>query len=262
MAVIVTAGGTVGYLDPRWSTQLLASHPPAGAADLVVADLVAAVHPDDAAKAQAALVRGAAGEAFDEELRLRAAGGGYRWFVLRGRPLEPGRADGDWLATFVDVDDRVTAERQQREATAPLDAVVDRAPFSLAVIDPDSRYVLVNRVALTTLGAGPVLGRTIEEVVPDAWPDLEPLVARARAGKTVEGVVLAVARPDGTVSHQLTTVFPLGPGTPEAFRVAIAAVDVSTRGIDSRRRSARRRSWRCWASCPAASPTTSTTCSA
>ncbi len=73
------------------------------------------IHPDDRAGAEAAMRRHLAGEdrVYEQEFRLRARDGTYRWFLARGRVSER-RADGQprrFLGTKTDV--TVLVERRQ-----------------------------------------------------------------------------------------------------------------------------------------------------
>ncbi|HXJ42751.1 MAG TPA: MHYT domain-containing protein [Bryobacteraceae bacterium] len=64
----------------------------------------------------------ATGETFENEARLRrAAGGEYRWFLIRGMPLRDERGNiVKWYGTMTDIEDRKLAEEALRNANAAL----------------------------------------------------------------------------------------------------------------------------------------------
>lgn len=87
---------------------------------------LAVVHPADRAAAAARWVRCAAQEAtFETELRLRAAGGEHRWFILRAVPRRES-ADGAppalrWSGVVVDIHERRAAEQELARLVRRLD---------------------------------------------------------------------------------------------------------------------------------------------
>jgi PAS domain S-box-containing protein len=81
--------------------------------------LLARVHPEDAAlvapKLRTALERGSS---FDQELRVRARDGSFRWFHMRGGTVED---EGEhFLAFLTDITQRYEAEEQRRALAAEL----------------------------------------------------------------------------------------------------------------------------------------------
>lgn len=80
-----------------------------------------AVHPDDAAAAEAAVQAASASGRMDAELRLRRADGTYVWHHLRSSPRRD--ADGrilEWLGTFTDVQQLKELQEQQQVLVAEL----------------------------------------------------------------------------------------------------------------------------------------------
>ncbi|MEZ4452094.1 MAG: CheR family methyltransferase [Nannocystaceae bacterium] len=82
---------------------------------------LAATHPDDRAPVEAAWRRAiAAHEPFEVELRIRDAGGGWRWSAIRAVPLrDAGVGVDDWVVASVDI-------RARKAAEAERDALVQR----------------------------------------------------------------------------------------------------------------------------------------
>jgi len=80
------------------------------------------VHPDDLARYvddwRAAL---AAGQSMESEVRLRQAGGNYRWWLTRNVPLrDEGGNIVKWYGSAIDIEERKRAEEALREAQSDL----------------------------------------------------------------------------------------------------------------------------------------------
>jgi len=76
------------------------------------------------------------------------------------------------------------ASRGREEILALLDTLQSDAPVGLAFVGPDCRFVRCNDALaeMNGLSAEEHLGRTLEEVVPDLWPWLEPLYRHVLSG--------------------------------------------------------------------------------
>jgi PAS domain S-box-containing protein len=91
-------------------------------------DILWAIHPDDRAEFsqrwQAAL---ATGNTLEVEHRLRSAGGVYRTFVTRGRPVRtPQGQVQEWVGSSTDIDDQMYAELNSRLLADVGQALSDR----------------------------------------------------------------------------------------------------------------------------------------
>jgi PAS domain S-box-containing protein len=91
------------------------------------------------------------------------------------------------VGTFTDIDDYKRlevslgrAERASAEALTLLDTLQATAPVGFVFLDREFRYVRVNEkaAAITGLPVAEHLGRTVAEVVPDLWPQIEPVYRR------------------------------------------------------------------------------------
>src|SRR5262249_57143713 len=69
------------------------------------------------------------------------------------------------------------ALRQKEESLALLDTLQHNAPVGFAFVDRQFRYVRVNQALAAIDGrpAADLLGRPVQEWVPELWPRLEPL---------------------------------------------------------------------------------------
>lgn len=126
------------------------------------------LHPDDVVAARSAWEEALAGEtAYQADLRLSCASGGYRWVASRGAPVrgEGGTVIG-WLGTITDIDDQKRVEQHLRQSqrelaasVALLDALQSAAPVGLAFVDREFRKLRINQ----------------------AWPGSAPSPSRTRS---------------------------------------------------------------------------------
>jgi PAS domain S-box-containing protein len=95
-----------------------------------LADPTRAVHPEDLPRVMEKWVADmAAGEASEDEMRLRRADGEYRWFLVRTAPLRDERGNVvKWFGVSIDIEDSRRAEealrssdREQRHVAAQLE---------------------------------------------------------------------------------------------------------------------------------------------
>ncbi|HEX9249130.1 MAG TPA: sigma 54-interacting transcriptional regulator [Gemmatimonadaceae bacterium] len=116
-----------------------------------------AIHPDDLEKLMETwLGLLASGEPGDEEARLRAFDGTYRWFLFRAVPVRDERGKVvRWYGTNTDIEDLKRAEAQLRRDEVELRRVVDLIPQIIFVIRPDGVPLYANRVAHDYTGITP-----------------------------------------------------------------------------------------------------------
>jgi PAS domain S-box-containing protein len=117
------------------------------------------------------------------ECRIRRADGQFRWHALCSIPLRG--SDGQvlkWIGTATDIDDQKQLEtelrflqRQSAESTAFIETLHAHSPVGLGFVDRDFRIVHMN-TALAAFNGAPLeeqIGRTVAELVPDLWPQIE-----------------------------------------------------------------------------------------
>jgi PAS domain S-box-containing protein len=200
------------------------------------------VHPDDLPRTLTATAHTMqTGEPLQVEYRLRRHDGQYRWHIGRATALrdQEGRVV-KWFGAATDIHERKEAEDRLREARrqseghlALLDTFLRNAPAAFAVIDRDFRYARVND-ALAALNGRPSadhLGRTVEEVVPDLWPRVGPILRRVLAGGeavTDLEVSREVPAPPGGLRHGLVSFYPVRSGG-EVRGVGVIIHDVTER---------------------------------
>jgi putative nucleotidyltransferase with HDIG domain/PAS domain S-box-containing protein len=146
---------------------------------------VTVVHPEDAARVQAARDIAAWARApLNLECRLRRFDGQYRWHDVRSRALKD--ADGlirKWIGTATDIEDVKSAEaglrlsrREVQEALILLETLQANVPIGFSLVDAEFRYLRINETLAASNGL-PVadhIGRRAADVVPDLWPQIEP----------------------------------------------------------------------------------------
>ncbi|RYD63057.1 MAG: PAS domain-containing sensor histidine kinase, partial [Sphingomonadales bacterium] len=141
------ARGAFIYLDPRflqWRGRGLDQHGVDRDGSLAY---VEAVHPDDR---DAGLGHWIAclgtGAPFLAEMRLRDAGGAYRWWRAEGRPTRD--ASGriiEWSGSVIDVHDLKLAEARLRERERELMFLADTVPALIWSASADGEPVFINR---------------------------------------------------------------------------------------------------------------------
>lgn len=164
------------------------------------------VHPDDLPPTQDAWLRAVeTGEPYATEFRFRRHDGEYRWQAARGAPV---RDDAGtitaWVGTVTDVHEQRVADeelarirRQVDEQLALLDALQEHAPIGLGFLDTDLRLVRANLALVEISGRPPdeLLGRSVRELAPDAWEELDRALRRVVDDRETM-TDLAVSGPD------------------------------------------------------------------
>ncbi len=130
----------------------------------------ALVHPHDWARVTAAWHRSATlGEPFEQDMRLRSAGGSYYWFVVRGRPMRDaqGRIER-WFGAALEIDQLKQTERQLQIANESLNGILASISDFYYTLDNELRLTAINPQAATFAGIDPTqaLGRCILDTFP------------------------------------------------------------------------------------------------
>lgn len=201
------------------------------------------VHPDDVADVSARWTEAVeSGRPFQAECRIRRADGRFQWQALRAVGLldAEGRVS-NWLGTATDIDTERRLEEQLRsteerstETLMLLEALQAAAPVGFAFIDPEFRIVRVNRAlaAHSSLSVEEQVGRPVAEVMPEIWPQLEPVYRRVlETGQSfvnLEVTTEAQTEPYST-RHSLASFYPV------RMRDQIAGIGVVVVDITDRR---------------------------
>jgi PAS domain S-box-containing protein len=157
------------------STEAMLGHPPGGLTGTKATEWSLHVHPEDLPRVQASIQSHLERRTpHDLEFRLRHRDGHYLWF--RGRGQAVWDADGRPLrmaGALADVTARRAAEEASAASEARFRALLDAAPFGLALLD-GARHCNYTNARL--LG---ILGRSREDVLGGGWLDAIDAGARA-----------------------------------------------------------------------------------
>ncbi len=124
-------------------------------------------------------------------------------------------------------------EARPAQRLAQLQAIYDGAPVGLCFLDANLRYVSAN-TRLAELNGVPLadhLGRTVEEVLPEAYPRFKRYLEEALNGKVFNEVVLQrpPSYPGGPEWTALASYQPAFDETGEVVGVSVAVLDISDR---------------------------------
>jgi PAS domain S-box-containing protein len=127
------------------------------------------------------------------------------------------------------------ALRQQEESLALLDTLQQNAPAGFAFVDRQFRYVRINDALAAMDGrpAAALLGRTVQESVPELWPRLEPLyrgVLESGVPVTDREVTGETPAAPGRVRHWLVNYYPV------RIHEGIAGIGILVTDITERKR--------------------------
>ena len=107
----------------------------------------AAIHPDDlSVYSDRRRTSITTGEPFENETRIRSAGGQYRWFLVRAAPLRDERGNiVRWYGACTDIDESKAAGERVKQAESELRLAIDSIPALIWSARPDGSNDFVNR---------------------------------------------------------------------------------------------------------------------
>jgi PAS domain S-box-containing protein len=116
---------------------------------------------------------------------------------------------------------------------AQLQAIYDGAPVGLCFLDRNLRYVSLNK-KLADMNGAPVaahLGRKVEEMFPEWFPEYEPYLLRALNGESIADVeVIRRSTKPGEADHTaLASYEPAWDEADEVIGVSVAVMDITQR---------------------------------
>jgi PAS domain S-box-containing protein len=134
------------------------------------------------------------------------------------------------LASQAEIADR--ARFDSEAAQAILDAFFAAAPIAAGFVDPDLRYRRVNPALAAMDGSTPeaIIGRSIQQVVPDLAPQVEPLYRKVlETGEPVLNREIRGPRPSdpGSIGHYLASYFPVRTSGDSILGVGLVALDLT-----------------------------------
>lgn len=130
-------------------------------------------------------------------------------------------------------------EARPAERLAQLQAIYDGAPVGLCFLDKNLRCISMNQrlVEMSTPPDVPPLGRTIEEVAPEVFRQVEPYLRRALAGESIREIEIRTPNVDapgkinapGEFKTLLGSFEPARDEAGEVVGISIAVVDITER---------------------------------
>ena len=125
------------------------------------------------------------------------------------------------------------SERSTAEALSVLESLQETAPVGFGFIDDQFRVVRLNEMLASINGSSAknVIGRTVQDVVPTIWPQIEAVFRRVmESGESVSNLEVSgeIAREPGQRHHWLASYFPVRTEG-EIIGLGIVVVDVTER---------------------------------
>jgi PAS domain S-box-containing protein len=132
-----------------------------------------AVHPDDLPQnLRDWRAHVAAGEPYENEMRLRRADGVYRWHRLRRVPLRDANgAIVNWYGAGYDIDDQKCAETALRESEKSLQTIIDTIPAHVTRYRADGTRDFINQTMREFVGPGVGFDELTSAVHPEDYPE-------------------------------------------------------------------------------------------
>ena len=193
------------------------------------------IHPDERDRVMPAWAASVdRGERFAEHYRIRRTDGSYRWFLMRGVPVEQNGEQAGWLGILVDIH----AERSTRDELVAAEArartIANAIPQLMGITAADGRLESVNETHAA------YTGKSLEQIRETGWTDaihpddVDELVANwenaVRSGKSFD-TQYRLRRHDGVYRWFLNKAIPVRDADG-----AIAAWIGTATDIDERKR--------------------------
>src|ERR1700722_13751562 len=202
---------------------------------------IEALHPGDAKRAGYDWDCARQGEVdLDVEWRIRRADAEDRWMSVRAAPVFERGLIRRWVGTCSDLEDQKRlethlrrSERVAAESLTLLETLQSTAPVGFGFVDLDFCCVRINETLAAMTGATvrEMLSRTVPEVVPALWSQIEPLYHRVLdTGRAVinHPMVGETAASSGEMRHWLVSCH-LVQIADETIGIGIVVVDVTDR---------------------------------
>jgi PAS domain S-box-containing protein len=136
--------------------------------------------------------------------------------------------------------ERRQAEEAQNElqlstekALALLDTLQTHAPVGFAFLDSHFRFARINETlaAMNDLPASDHLGRTVAEIVPNLWPQVQPLFQRALAGEPILDIEISGETPSrpGERRYWLESFYPVRVRGDEITGIGVVVLEITER---------------------------------
>ncbi|MCW3118340.1 MAG: sensory transduction histidine kinase, partial [Chitinophagaceae bacterium] len=141
MAWTMRPDGTVDFLNQRWLDYSGLS------LEQYIKEPMAPVHSEDIPGVMEKwLMNKAAGNAYEDEMRLRGADGKYRWFLVRNAPLHDKQGNLiKWYGVSIDIEDSKQAEDELRKSQDSIRLIIDTIPVMTWTLGADGQVDFLNQ---------------------------------------------------------------------------------------------------------------------
>ncbi len=192
-------------------------------------------HPDDRPRVEAE-IEAARRQGIPPDVTYRVVLPDGRIRVLRGATtavaeLSDGRPSR-LIGSVQDLTDAVEAQRKMAESLTLMEAMQSGAPVGFAFVDTDFRIVQINQTLAEVNGspAEEQVGKTVAEVVPDVWAQMQPVYERVLSSGEAE-VNLEVERErgkTGDLRSWLSSYYPVRVEG-EVIGLGVIVIDITDR---------------------------------
>jgi PAS domain S-box-containing protein len=204
--------------------------------------LLRLVHPGDFAEMRDAWKHAVgSGTPFELEARLGRVNGTHRAMEIHGAPRRgPDGKVLSWIGTCTDIDIREQmlgrlreAERHAAESLVFLEALQSTAPVGFGFVSRDFRYLRVNETlaAINGVSVQQHTHRRVADVVPDLWPQIEPVYRHVlETGEAIVNVEMVGEAPGATgqMRYWLISYYPVRVNG-DVVGIGVVVVDVTER---------------------------------
>jgi PAS domain S-box-containing protein len=202
MADTLLPDGTIDFVNRKW-LEFTGIAPSESTSRVGLKQFKESIHPADVAThVKKWLASLASGKPFENESRIRASDGEYRWFLHRAVPLRDDSGNIlKWYGISTEIDDRKRAEEELRASESRFRTFVDNAKDAFFLHDDQLTILDVNQQACVSLGYSreELIGmhpRIFDVGLDEA--SIERLRQRVLAGETLT-IETRHRRKDGTV---------------------------------------------------------------
>ncbi|HWZ72109.1 MAG TPA: PAS domain-containing protein [Casimicrobiaceae bacterium] len=221
MAWSVLPDGAVDFLNQRWLDYAGVS------LEQGIEEPTRAIHPADIPRAlEKWFAAKAAGEPYEDEMRLRRADGEYRWFLIRTVPLRDERGNiVKWYGTSTDIEDRKQAEEVLARNQAFFAAEAQRIGGLLKTAAPGHRlgHSAGDEVVATDQRGAAVKSPPGGGVAERTFPENRRLIAERQAIESLTSNERSIIRliSEGKSNPEVADLLHLSPRTVETYRARL-----------------------------------------
>jgi len=221
MAWSVLPDGAVDFVNQRWLDYAGVS------LEQSIKEPTRSMHPEDIPRVMEKwLAVMAAGDPYEDEMRLRRADGEYRWFLIRTVPLRNERGNiVKWYGTSTDIEDRKQAEDTLRRNQAFFAAEAQRIGALLKTAAPGYRHQRLAGDEVVAIDQMSAAGKSPpgEGAAERSIPESRRLIAERQAIESLTSNERSIIRliAEGKSNGEVADLLHLSPRTVETYRARL-----------------------------------------